>query len=99
MAQQNHAAIGIVAEVDVVAAAGSGDERVGRLARVGALGDGLIQRAHLADPPEDVAAAIAPRHAPVQSHGEIDGPAGAEQVLDDLAAGGARPDDEHRARR
>ena len=99
MPQQDDARGRVVAQVDVVAAADPGDERVRPLPRVGALGDRLVQRADPLHPPEHVAAAIAARIAPVPTHRQVHRPARGEQVLHDLAAGGAGAHDEHRAAR
>ena len=86
-----------------MAAAVPGQVRVARepQARVGKLvdpGEGDPVRSasltHLADPPEDVMAAIPPRLATASARDEHDSPARGPELLGELDAGLAGPDDQ-----
>src|SRR5262245_65681023 len=58
MPQQNDAVVAIATEIDVVAAADTGDQRVGPLARLRPLLERLIERAQLLHPPEHVPSTV-----------------------------------------
>ncbi len=57
----------------------------------------LVEDAGGVGPPEDVAAAVGPRHPDVLADGERDVAAAAVDLLGQLDAGGRRPDDQHAA--
>src|SRR5258706_12232088 len=98
MPEQRDAGGRVVAQVDVVAAANPGHQRIRPLPRLWTLVARLAERADPLHPPEHVAAAVAARITPVAAHREGYGAARGEQILHDLAAGGAGAADEHRAR-
>ena len=57
--------------------------------------DGAVERADLLEPPEDVLASVAARHARVAADGEVHVASGASQLVGELHAGGRGADDEH----
>ena len=59
--------------------------------------DGPVEGADHVEPPEDVHAAVAPRHAAVAADGERHLAAAGAQLVGELHAGGRRADDEHAA--
>ena len=94
---QDHAVGGEVAEIDGAAAIGAGNDRA-QARRPALLRRDLIE-AHLGEPPDQVAAAVAARQAAVPSDREIDAAAGLQQFLGNLRARRAGAGDQHRARR
>ena len=57
--------------------------------------DGAVERADLFEPPEDVLASVAARHARVAADGEVHLASGASQLVGELHPGGRGADDEH----
>ena len=87
--QQGHASGGEAAEVDGLAAMGAGDHRQ-QPRRPALFHRGLIDP-QLAQPPDQVAATVAPRQPGVAADREIDAAAGAQQFIGDLRADAPEP--------
>ncbi len=95
--QQDQAVGGEAAEVDGAAAIIPRNDRA-QSCRAPLLRRHLIE-AHIGEPPDQVAAAVAARQAAVSPDGEIDAAAGLQQFLGNLRARRAGAGDQHRARR
>src|SRR4051812_41002002 len=97
MADQGDALRGKVAEVDGVASVSARDQRKCPIRPT--LFDRRLIEAELAQPPDEIAAAIAPWHAAMPSNRKENAPPLPDKLFSDLRAGGARTDHEHRAGR
>src|SRR6478609_8356572 len=84
------------AHVDVITAAHTGNHRGRRPLPPGEGVNRLREAAHSLKPPVDVLAPVTPWHAPVPRDGQEHRASCAQQLVADLAAGGAATDDEHR---
>ena len=82
-----------LAEIDGVAAMGSGDQRQGCVGT--ALLDGCLIETHHTKPPHQIVSAISARHTLMPADGQVDVSTRPNELLGDLGARGSRANDQY----
>ena len=80
-------------QIDGMTSIGAGDERQRRIGP--ALFDRHSIEPHFGEPPDEIAAAVAARHALVASYRQVHVPARTREFLRNLSAGRTRTDDQN----